>query len=117
MPDNSLIPVVTNAVIAVSGNITNFITKAKANGFIQRTQLDMLKDQTEKILAEARANHIFDIVSTVIEQLAKVQEHIDRLEKQGRLHDSTLTMALDYLEELNNMLRHNLREFENRVLR
>lgn len=117
MADNSLIPVVTNAVVTVSGNITNFITKTRASGFIQRAQLDMLKDQTEKVLAEARANHIGDIVTTHLEQLARAQERIDSLERQGRLHDATLAMAMDQLGDLNDILRRNLRNFESRELR
>ena len=102
--NNSLIPVVTNAVVTVSGNITNFITKARASGFIQRAQLD-------------RANHVGDIVTTHLEQLARAQERIDSLERQGRLHDSTLAMAMDQLGDLNDILRRNLRNFENRGLR
>lgn len=114
---NSLVPVVANAAVAVSGNITSFITKTKASGVIQRAQLEMLREQTEKVLADSRAYHSSDIVITNLDQIARTQEHIDCLERQGRLHGMALTMAMDQLWELNDMLRRNLRRFENRTLR
>lgn len=55
LDNNSLVPVVANAVVAVSGNITNLVTKTKASGVIQRAQLEMLKEQTAKVLADAKA--------------------------------------------------------------
>lgn len=112
----SLVPVVANAAITVSGNISNIITKTKANGVIQRAQLEMLKDQTAKVLTDARVYYSGDLVTTNLEQIARVQEHIDNLERQGRLHGISLTMAMDQLGDLNNMLRRNLRKFENREL-
>lgn len=118
MPDTtSLVPVVANAAVAVSGNITSLITKARASGVIQRAQLEMLKDETAKVLTDARAYHAGDIVTTNLEQIARAQEHIDNLERQGRLHGNSLNMAMDQLGDLNDMLRRNLRRFENRGLR
>lgn len=114
---NSLAPVLANAAVAVSGNITSLITKAKASGVIQHAQLEMLKEQTAKVLADARAYHSGDIVTTNLEQIARTQEYIDSLERQGRLHGISLTMAMDQLGDLNDMLRRNLRRFENRELR
>ena len=114
---NSLVPVVANAAVEVSGTITSLIAKAKTNGVIQRAKLEMLKDQTMKVLADARAYHVSDIVTVNLEQLAKTQEHIDYLERQGRLHGASLIMAMDQLGELNNILRRNLQKFENRELR
>lgn len=113
---NAIVPAVANAAVAVSGNITSLITKSKASGIINKAQLTMLKDQTAKVLADARAFHSFDIVSTNLEQIAKTQEYIDNLVKQGRLHGSSFTMAMEQLEDLNSMLRRNLKNFENREL-
>lgn len=113
----SLVPVVANAAIAVSEDITNFITKARASGIIQRSQLELLKAQTEKVLTEARSSHICDVISTNLEQIAKTQELIDKLEKQGRLHGISLKMAMDQLYDLNDMLRHNLRKLKFREWR
>lgn len=110
---NSLVPVVANAAVAVTGNITNLIVKTKASGVIQRTQLEMLKIQTAKVLADARAYHASDIVITNLEQIARTQERIDNLEKQGLLYGQSLAMAMDQLCDLNNILRRNLRDFEN----
>ncbi len=114
---NSLVPVVANAAVAVSGNISSLITKTKASGVIHRTQLEMLKDQTDKVLAEAKAYHSCDIAITNLEQLAKAQERIDILERQGLLHGKSLDMAMDQLGDLNDVLRCNIRRFENRELR
>lgn len=114
---NSLVPAVANAAIAVSGNITSLITKTRASGVIQHAQLEMLKDQTAKVLAEARTYHSCDIIATNLEQIAKTQELIDSLERQGKLHGASLKMAMDQLCDLNDMLRRNLRRFENRELR
>lgn len=113
---NSLVPVVANAAVAVSGNITNFITRTKASGVVQKAQLEMLKAQTAKVLADAKANHAFDLVTTNLEQIAKTQEYIDSLERKGTLHGTALTLALEQLCDLNAMLRRNLRRFENREL-
>lgn len=110
---NSLVPIVADAAVAVTGNITNLIVKAKASGVVQRTQLEMLKNQTAKVLADARAYHSSDIVITNLEQIAKTQEYIDYLRGQGRLHGASLTMAMDQLGDLNNILRRNLKDFEN----
>lgn len=108
----SLVPVVTSSVIAMSENITGFIEKARASGVIQHAQIEMLKAQTEKVLAEARAYHYFEVISTNLEQIAKTQEMIDNLERQGRLHGISLKMAIDQLYDLNYMLRCNLRTLE-----
>lgn len=113
----SLVPVVADAAVAVSGNITSLITKAKASGTIHRAQLEMLKAQTTKVLTDARAYHISDIVTTNLEQIAKTQEYIDSLERQGRLHGTSLAMAMDQLGDLNDILRRNLRNFEKKELR
>lgn len=113
----SLVPVVANAAVAVSGNITSLITRSKASGVIQRAQLEMLKDQTAKVLADARAYLSCDLITTNLEQIARTQEHIDNLARQGRLHGISLTMAMEQLGDLNEMLRRNLRKFENRDLR
>lgn len=114
---NSLVPIVEKAAVAVTENITGLITKSKASGVIQRTQLEMLKAQTTKVLTDARAYYSGDIITTNLEQIARTQEYIDTLERQGRLHGISLTMAMDQLADLNDMLRRNLREFENRWLR
>lgn len=113
---NSIVPAVANAAITVSGNITNLITKTRASGVIQKAQLEMLKDQTAKVLTEARVYHTFEIIATNLEQIARTQEYIDTLQKQGRLHGKSLTMAIDQLGDLNDILRRNLRRFENKDL-
>jgi len=113
----SLVPLVADAAVAVSGNITSLITKAKASGIIHRAQLEMLKAQTTKVLTDARAYHVSDIVTTNLEQIAKTQEYIDNLERQGRLHGVSLAMAMDQLGDLNDILRRNLWNFEKRELR
>lgn len=110
---NSLVPVVANAAVAVSENMTNLIVKAKASGIVHRTQLKMLKAQTEKVLADARAYHSADIVILNLEQIARTQERIDCLEKQGLLHGKSLAMAMDQLYDLNEVLRRILHNFEN----
>lgn len=114
--NNSLMPVVANAVVEVSGSITNFLTKTKASGIIQRAQLEMLREQTTKVLADARTYNAGDIIIVNLEQLARTQDHIDSLERQGRLHGASLKMAMNQLDDLNNMLRRNLRRYENREL-
>ena len=114
---NYLVPVVANAAVQVTGNITSLVTRSKANGVMQRAQLEMLKEQTAKVLADARAYHAGDIIITNLEQIARTQEYIDNLEKQGRLHGTALTMAMDQLSDLNNMLRFNLRRYQNGELR
>lgn len=113
---NSLVPVV-DAAIAVSGNITSLVTRARANGVVRHAQLEMLRAQTEKVLADAKAYHAGDLVTANLEQIARTQEHIDNLQRQGRLHGASLEMAMDQLADLNDMLRRNLRNFENRELR
>lgn len=110
---NSLVPIVTEAIVKVSGDITNFVTNARANGIVHRGQLTMLKSQTEKVLAEAIAYHAGELVATNLEQIAKTQERIDNLVKQGKLHDITLIMAMQQLEDLNFILRYNLRNYLN----
>lgn len=110
---NSLVPVVANAAVAVSENMTNLIVKSKANGIVHRTQLKMLKEQTEKVLADARAYHSADIVILNLEQIARAQERIDYLAKQGVLHGESLVMAMNQLCDLNEVLRRILRDFEN----
>lgn len=115
--NNSLVPAVTNAAVVVSGNIANLIVRTRASGIIQRTQLELLKDQTAKVIAEARACQASELVAVNLEQIARAQERIDNLEKQGRLHGAALTMAMDMLNDLNDMLRRNLRKFENREWR
>lgn len=115
--NDSWLPVVANAVVEVSGNITNLITKTKASGVIQRAQLEMIKEKTAKVLADARAYHAGEIITTNLEQVARTQEYIDNLVRQGRLHGASLVMAMDQLNDLNNMLRRNLRKYENRELR
>lgn len=114
---NALVPAVANAVVAVSGNITNLITKAKAYGVIQHAQFEMLRTQTAKVLADARAYHSAEIITTNLEQIARTQELIDSLEKQGKLHGRSLAMAMEQLGDLNDILRRNLRRFENREWR
>lgn len=109
---NSLVPAVANVAVVLSGNISSLVTRAKATGIVQRAQLQMLKGQTEKVIADARAHHIAEVVIENLEQLAKTQELIDNLEKQGRLHGKSLNMAMDQLEDLNNMLRRSLRKLE-----
>lgn len=113
---NSLVPIV-DAAIAVSGNITNLITRAKASGVVQRAQLQLLRAQTGKVLADSRAYHAGELVIANLEQLARTQEYIDNLQRQGRLHGAALEMAMEQLEDLNDMLRRNLRYFENREMR
>lgn len=113
----SLVPVVANAAVAISGNITSLITKSRASGVIQRGQLELLKAQTAKVLADARAYHAGEIVTTNLEQLARTQNQIDNLEREGRLHGSSLSMAMDQLSDLNDILRRNLKRYENRDVR
>ena len=113
----SLVPVIANAAVAVSNNITNLITKSKASGVIQRAQLTNIIQQTEKVLADARANNIDDIIQTNLDIIARTQDHIDNLEKQGKLHGVSLNMALDHLGDLNDTLRRNLRKYENSAFR
>ena len=113
---NSIVPVVANAAITVSGNITDLIVKARAGGVIHRAQIEMLKDQTAKVIADARSHHTADIIMTNLDQIAKTQEHIDYLAKIGRLHGISLNMAMDQLSDLNDTLRRNLRRYENREL-
>lgn len=115
--NNSLVPVVANALVEVSGNITNFVTKAKASGVIRRAQLEILRKQTTKVVVEIRTYNLGDIIMTNLDQIARTQEHIDNLERQGRLHGASLTMAMDQLTDLNNILRRNLRKYENGELR
>lgn len=110
---DSLVPIVANAAIAVSGNITNLIMRAKASGIVQRAQLEMLKSQTAKVLSDAKAYHAAEIVIGNLDQIAKTQEHIDYLEKQGKLHGEALNMAMEHLSDLNDILRRNLRRYEN----
>ena len=112
MDMNSLVPVVADAMLTVSGKIASFVAKTKASGVMQRTQLEMIKGATAKLLADARAYHVADIAITNLEQLARTQEHIDNLERQGRLHGASLTMAMDHLCDLNDMLRRILRKYE-----
>ena len=114
---NSLVPTMTNAAVVFSGNIANLIVRTRASGIIQRTQLELLKDQTAKVIAEARACQAGEFVTTNLEQIARAQEHIDNLKNQGRLHGSTLTMVLDTLADLNSILQRNLRQFEGRERR
>jgi predicted HTH domain antitoxin len=113
---NAMIPVVKTA-IALSGGIISFATRAKASGVVQRAELAMLKDMTAKALREARAHHQSDLVYTNIEEIAKIQEHIDSLHRQGRLHGVSLNMATDHLIDLNNTLRRNLRDLESKDYR
>ncbi len=108
---NSLVPIVAEAAVKVSGSITNLITNAKANGIVRRSQLVMLKLQTEKVLADARIHHASELITTNLEQIAKTQEQIDNLEKQGKLHGKSLEMAMQHLEDLNLILRYNLRQY------
>lgn len=118
MPDSSsLVPIIANAAVSVSNNITNLITKSKASGVIQRAQLTNLIQQTEKVLADAVAIHVDDIIQTNLDIIARTQEHIDNLEKQGKLHGVSLNMALDHLGDLNDTLRRNLKRFENNSFR
>lgn len=112
----SMVPVVANAAVAVSENITGIITRAKATGIIRDTQIEMLKDQTAKVLIEARTHLAGELVTINLEQLAKTQEYIDFLKSKGQLHGKSFDMAIDQLEDLNNILRRNLRDFENREL-
>lgn len=114
---NSLVPVIAKTAVAVSGSISSLITRTKAAGVIQRAQLEMLIYQTDKVLTDARAYLAGEIVTTNLEQLAKTQAHIDNLARQGRLHGKSLDMAMDQLGDLNDTLRRNLRDFENRKLR
>ena len=114
---NSLVPVVADAAVQVSRNITSLLVKSRANGVIQRAQFEMLMDQTAKVLAEARAYYAGDLVTINLEQIARTQEYIDSQEKLGRLHGISLNMAMDELGDLNDTLRRNLRDFENRWLR
>lgn len=113
-PTTSLTPAVITAATIVSGNITNLITRVRANGVIERGKLEFLKDQTAKLLATARAYHAWDIVTINLEQISKTQNQIDNLQKEGRLHGASLSMAMEQLYDLNEMLRRNLRNFENR---
>ena len=114
MPDyNSLVPMVANAAVAVSGNIASLVLNARASGVVQRTQLKMLKAQTAKVLTEARAYLAGDIVVTNLEQIGKTQEYIDTLVQQGKLHDASLDMAMEQLSVLNRLLRENLERFKN----
>lgn len=112
---NSLVPVVTDAIFAVSENLTGIITETKATGTIQRTKLNMLKNQTKKILADAKAHLVGELVITSLEQLAKTQEYIDFLASKGQLHGLSLDMAMDQMTDLNKMLRRNLQDFINGV--
>jgi len=113
----SLVPVVANAVVAVSSNITGFVTKTRAKGVVERGQLEYLRDQTAKVLADVRACHLGDLVATNLEQLARTQYQINNLEREGRLVGNSLIMAMDQLSVLNNLLQSNLRNFINRDLR
>ncbi len=112
---DSLVPMVKEAAVVVSGTITSLITRTKASGVVQRTQLELLKDQTAKVLAEARVYHAGEIVIASLEQIAKAQEHIDALEKRGQLHGQSLNCAMGQLEDLNNVLRYILRKYENGI--
>lgn len=112
---DSLVPMVKEAAVVVSGTITSLITRTRASGVVQRTQLELLKNQTAKVLADARAYHAGELVTTNLEQLAKTQDYIDSLEKRGQLHGRSLDYAMQQLDELNNMLRHNLRNYESDI--
>ncbi len=112
---NSLAPIVKEAAVVVSGTITSLITRTKASGVVQRTQLELLKTQTSKVLAEARAYHAGELVIANLEQIAKTQEHIDTLEKHGQLHGLSLDCAMEQLGVLNDMLRNNLRKYESGI--
>lgn len=117
MADNaSLVPVIANAAVAVSENITSLVTKSKARGVIQHAQLENLRQQTKKVLADARANHVDDIIQTNLDIIARTQEHIDTLEKQGKLHGVSLEVALDQLNDLNDALRKNLDDYRKNKL-
>ncbi len=107
----SLVPVVAETAVAVSGNITNLVTQAKASGIVRQTQLDMLKSQTKKVLADAKTYHTGEIIISNLEQIAKTQELIDRLHKSGSLHGRSLEIAMEQLNELNNALRQILRDY------
>lgn len=113
---NELIPVVNNA-LDLTGKVTSLITRSRETKVIDKAKLEWLKDQTNKILVEARTYHAKEIVCANIEQLAKTQETIDMYENQGKLHGRALDMAMEQLEDLNNILRDNLRDYKNRELR
>lgn len=108
---NSLVPMVADAAIVVSGTITNFITKTKAGGVVQHAQLELLKAQTRKVLTEAKIRHAGELVTVTLEELAKTQDQIDSLEKRGLLHGATLVYAMEQLEALNNLLQCNLQKY------
>lgn len=107
---NSLIPTV-NTAIALTSSISTMVTKCKANGIITRTQIEMLRAQTSKVLADAAICHLSEITAENINQLASTQEMIDRLSKEGSLHGASLTMAMDQLSLLNDQLRQNLLDY------
>lgn len=112
----SLVPIVAKAAVTVSGDISDFITMTKASRVVKQTQLIMLKDETEKVLADARAHHFSSLVTTNLEEIVKMQNYIDYFVNQGQLHEQSLNMAMENLCDLNDMLRRNLRDFENRKL-
>lgn len=109
----SLVPVITDAVVtsvvSIPENITGLITMARMNGIVRRGQLEMVREQTRKALADAKAYNYGSLVITNLEQLSKTQDFIDRLVREGSLHGISLEFALQQLEDLNDMLRQNLR--------
>ncbi len=112
---NTVLPVVVQTAISVvSKGIGDLVMNARANGVVKRAQFEMLKDQTTKAIALARANNAGDIARSNLEQLMETQRYIDNLEKEGRLHGISLSMAMDQLADLNDTLRKILEDYRNR---
>ena len=102
--------VISNAV-TLSNNITAVVARIKSKRIYARAELVFLRDQTQKLLMEARSRHEGEIVRTNLEEIAKTVDLINVLESQGRLTGRASDMATQHLEDLNAKLRKNLDDF------
>lgn len=112
--NNALTPVAKVALTALSESISEFIASVRSIGYVQQTRVKKMRDKADAALAIAKRENISAIIEGNIDSICRVQERIDYYVKQDKLHDRSLELAYNQLDLLNDSLRKNLSDFENR---
>ena len=101
---DNLVPIV-QILDTVANGISDFVVRTRELGYLDEAQYQAVKIQISSALRSLRVEKEGAVANEKIAAIANAQARIDYLQEQGQLYGSSLNMAMDILEGLNNRLR------------
>lgn len=108
MADNLI---VWTAAKEVSSAITSMVTTYRTLRTVKKQESIMLKEKIRAFQTIARIKNMGEIARAMVDEIAKTQAYIDR----QNLSPTALKYSMDYLEQLNEVLKNNMEVYINGV--